>query len=140
MAYDFQVTMDSARPHDLADWWADMLGWEVEPSNEVFIREMFAKGYATEDETTTHKGVLAWKAGAAIVHPETKQRFLFQLVPEAKTVKNRVHLDIRMGEDKIEAELERLTARGAKFLHRGKQGPHGWITIADPEGNELCLS
>lgn len=140
MAYDFQVTIDSAHPHELADWWAEMLGWEVEPSNEEFIREMIAKGYATEDETTTHQGVLVWKAGAGIVHPETKQRFLFQLVPEKKTVKNRVHLDIRMGADKIEAKLERLTARGAKFLYRGKQGPYSWITIEDPEGNELCLS
>jgi len=134
------VTVDSSRPHDLADWWAEMLGWRVEGSNEEFIREMIAKGYAPEEATTTHKGVLVWKDGAAIVHPETMQRFLFQLVPEGKTVKNRLHLDIRMGADKIEAELERLTARGATFLHRGKQGPTEWITIADPEGNELCLS
>ncbi|MFJ8917574.1 VOC family protein [Amycolatopsis sp. NPDC102389] len=140
MAYDFQVTVDSARPHDLADWWAEMLGWQVERSNEEFIREMVAKGYAPEEATTTHNGALVWKDGAAIVHPETRQRFLFQLVPEGKTVKNRLHLDIRMGADKIEAELERLTARGATFLHRGKQGPAEWITIADPEGNELCLS
>ncbi|WP_410651804.1 VOC family protein [Amycolatopsis sp. cmx-4-54] len=140
MAYDFQVTVDSAHPHDLAGWWAELLGWRVEESNEEFIREMVAKGYADEEATTTHNGVLVWKDGAAIVHPETGQRFLFQLVPEGKTVKNRLHLDIRMGAGKIEAELERLTARGATFLHRGKQGPAEWITIADPEGNELCLS
>ena len=139
MAYDFQIALDCAHPHELADWWAEMLGWEVEPSNEDFIREMVAKGYATEDQTTTHKGVLVWREGQAIFHPESKQRFLFQLVPEEKTVKNRMHLDIRMGADKIEAELERLTAR-RRTLHRGKQGPHEWITIEDPEGNELCLS
>jgi hypothetical protein len=145
MAYDFQVTVDSADPHTLAEWWADLLGWVVEPSDEAFIREMVAKGYATEDQTKTHRGVLVWREGAAILHPDTpegalRRRILFQLVPEGKTVKNRVHLDVRMGVDKIEAELERLTALGAQFLHRGRVGPSSWITIADPEGNELCLS
>ncbi|MET9319130.1 VOC family protein [Streptomyces sp. NPDC003038] len=48
MAYTFQVTIDSAGPHPLADWWADALGWEVEPSDEEFIRavveRLLAKG------------------------------------------------------------------------------------------------
>jgi hypothetical protein len=92
-------------------------------------------------ETATHKGCLVWKEGAAIVHPDgSGRRILFQLVPEAKTVKNRLHLDVRVGADKVEAELERLTGLGATFLHRGRQGPHTWVTVADPEGNEFCLS
>lgn len=140
MAYDFQVAVDCADPHGLADWWAEALGWDVEPSDEAFIRRMVAEGYATEDDTTTHNGVLVWREGQAIRHPESRRRILFQLVPEAKTVKNRVHLDVFVGADNIEAELERLTGLGAKFLHRGQQGPHGWVTIADPEGNELCLA
>jgi hypothetical protein len=144
MAYDFQVAVDCADPHALADWWADALGWVVEPSDESFIRKMIAEGYATEDDTTTHDGVLVWKEGAAIRHPDDaggpRRRILFQQVPEPKTVKNRLHLDVWVGADKVEAELERLTARGATFLHRGQQGPHTWVTIADPEGNELCLS
>jgi hypothetical protein len=61
-------------------------------------------------------------------------------VPEPKSVKNRVHLDVRVGAEKVDAEVERLTGRGATFLHRGRQGPHTWVTIADPEGNELCLT
>jgi predicted enzyme related to lactoylglutathione lyase len=65
---------------------------------------------------------------------------LFQLVPEPKTVKNRVHLDVRVGAENIEAEVARLTGRGATVLHHGQQGPHSWVTIADPEGNELCLT
>jgi hypothetical protein len=65
---------------------------------------------------------------------------LFQLVPEAKTVKNRVHLDVWVGAEKVEAERVRLIGRGARFLHRGRQGPHAWVTMADPEGNEFCLS
>lgn len=145
MAYDFQVVIDTADPHGLAEWWADALGWVVEPSDEEFIRKMIAEGYATEDDTTKHKGVLVWREGAAIRHPEgpergPRKRVLFQLVPEPKTVKNRVHLDIWVGADHVEDELERLTGAGATFLHRGRQGPHTWVTIADPEGNELCLS
>ncbi|SRR5260370_15582659 len=147
MPYDFQVTVDSADPHALADWWADALGWTVEPSDEEFIKRMIAEGYATEDDTMTYRGVLVWKEGAAIRHPDDsdrdrdrRRRILFQLVPEPKTVKNRVHLDVWVGEDRVEAETARLTAQGATFLHRGRQGPHTWVTIADPEGNELCLS
>lgn len=144
MAYDFQVTVDCADPHVLADWWANALGWEVEPSDEEFIRRMIAQGYAKDEDTTTHRGVLVWKVGQAIFQPdvpvETRRRVLFQLVPEAKTVKNRIHFDVRVGADNIEAEFERLVAAGATFLHRGAQGPHHWVTVADPEGNEFCIS
>ena len=140
MAYDFQVTFDSADPHAQADWWAETLGWEVEPSDEAFIRRMIAEGYATEAETKTHRGVLVWATGAAIRHPDTGRRVLFQSVPEAKTVKNRVHLDVRLTDaGEMEAVRERLEARGATFLHDGQQGPHRWVTMTDPEGNEFCV-
>ncbi|MBT2405210.1 MULTISPECIES: VOC family protein [unclassified Streptomyces] len=143
MAYTFQVTIDSADPHSLADWWADALGWEVEASDEGFIRSVIAAGHATEDDTTTHRGTLVWKAGAGIRHPEGLERaprVLFQRVPEPKTVKNRVHLDVRTGSDDPKAVVERLIAKGAKHLHDGRQGPSSWTTLADPEGNELCVS
>ncbi|MEP6666149.1 MAG: VOC family protein [Nocardioidaceae bacterium] len=145
MAFNFQVTIDCADPHPLADWWADALGWVVEPSDQAFIRQMISEGLATDDDTTTHHGSLVWKEGAAIRHPDGDvagpcARLLFQLVPEAKSVKNRVHLDVRVGRDNLEAELTRLVASGATELHRGQQGPHTWVTIADPEGNELCLT
>jgi hypothetical protein len=140
MPYEFQVVVDSADPHAQADWWAETLDWEVEPSDEAFIRRMVAEGYATEGDTKTHRGVLVWREGAAINHPETRRRVLFQLVPESKTVKNRVHLDVRVGADNIEAQVERLTSRGATTLHKGQQGPHWWVTMADPEGNEFCVS
>ncbi|MEU6315145.1 VOC family protein [Streptomyces sp. NPDC047014] len=143
MAYTFQVTIDSADPHPLADWWADALGWEVEPSDEQFIRGLIAAGHATEDDTTTHRGVLVWKVGAAIRHPEGlagAPRILFQLVEEPKTVKNRVHLDVRTGSDDPKAVVERLLAKGAVHLHEGRQGPSVWTTLADPQGNELCVS
>ena len=143
LAYEFQVTQDCADPHVLAGWWAETLGWEVEPSDEAFIRRMIAEGYASDDDTRTYNGVLVWSQGAAIRHPEGLERaprLLFQQVPEVKTVKNRMHLDVRIGVDDVPATVEKLTARGAKFRYEGRQGPHTWVTLADPEGNEFCVS
>jgi len=150
MAYEFQVVVDATDPHTLADWWALTLGWTVEPSDEDFIRRMVAEGYASEEETTTHNGVLVWKTGAAIRHPDSPlggdgtaplRRVLFQWVPEAKIAKNRMHLDVRVGPDKREETVAALTERGATFLHRGQQGPvHRWVTMADIEGNEFCVA
>ena len=64
---------------------------------------------------------------------------LFQLVPEAKVVKNRIHLDVWVGPEHVDDTVERLIARGAAVSHRGQQGPHGWVTLLDPEGNEFCV-
>ena len=140
MGYDFQVVIDCTDPHVLADWWAEALAWRVEPQDEAFIRRMIDEGHATAAETTTHRGNLVWAEGAAIGDETTGRRIYFQAVPEAKTVKNRVHLDIRVGADRVESEVERLVGMGAVFLHRGRQGPHSWVTIADPAGNELCIT
>jgi hypothetical protein len=145
MPYDFQVAVDCADPHKLADWWAETLDWPVEEQNEDFIREMIAKGYATEEQTTTHKGALVWLTGAAIRHPEpypggAPRRVIFQAVPEPKTVKDRIHLDIFVGAERRDAVRDDLVARGATFLHSGQQGPHAWHTLTDIEGNEFCIS
>jgi hypothetical protein len=140
MAYDFQVTVDCTNPHDLADWWAETLGWDVEPQDEAFISEMIAKGFATDAETTRHHGKLVWRAGAAIRHPDNDRRLLFQFDEAAKTVKNRWHVDVRVGEDKRNAERDRLVERGATFLWEASQGPHSWFTMSDPEGNEFCIT
>ncbi|MEO6957963.1 MAG: VOC family protein [Antricoccus sp.] len=142
MTYSVQIAIDSEQPHDLADWWAQTLGWIVEPSDEAFIRSMIDQGYATDDQTMTHNGVLVWTAGAAINPPAelaAAPRILFQLVPEVKSVKNRVHLDLRSADAPTDAEHAALVLRGARKLHEGNQGPHRWVTYADPEGNEFCL-
>ena len=143
MTYEFQVTVDSADPHKMADWWAETLGWQVEQTDEAFIRRMVAEGHATESQTRQYNGSLVWAAGAGISHPDGLQRaprVLFQAVPEPKTVKNRMHLDVRIGTDDVESTVAGLVARGATFLHNGRQGPHTWVTLADPEGNEFCVS
>ncbi len=143
VSFGVQVTVDSAHPHDQADWWAETLGWHLEAQDPEFIRRMVAEGFATEEETTTHKGELVWRAGAAIVSPDDgvggRPRILFQWVPESKTVKNRVHLDIRTGDADAEAIVATLVARGATVIGGGQQGPHRWTTLTDPEGNEFCV-
>jgi Glyoxalase-like domain len=141
MAYDLQIVVDCTRPHELADWWAEALGWQVEPQDEAFIRRMVDEGHASEDQTTRHKGALVWAVGAAIRSPQPdRPRILFQTVPEPKTVKNRLHLDVRVGAEAQEAEVARLSGMGARELWRGAQGPSAWVTMADPEGNEFCVT
>ncbi|MGY1724550.1 VOC family protein [Blastococcus sp. SYSU DS0533] len=141
MAFDVQITVDCSAPHDLAAWWAQALGWQVEPQDEAFIRRMLDAGAATADDTTTHRGALVWKVGAAITSPDAgRPRVLFQLVPEPKAVKNRVHLDVSVGPERVDAEVARLVGLGARELWRGRQGPIAWVTLADPEGNEFCVA
>jgi hypothetical protein len=141
MAFDVQIVIDSSAPHELADWWAEALGWQVEAQDEAFIRRMVEQGQAAEDDTTRHRGALVWKAGAALNSPDPdRPRILFQQVPEGKTVKNRLHLDVRVGPDRREAEVTRLLGLGATELWRGSQGPYEWATLADPQGNEFCVT
>jgi hypothetical protein len=142
MALSFQVVIDCADPHSLAAWWAETLDWEVEPQDADFIRSMVEQGLATEAETTIYNGSLVWATGCAITAgpagPEGSPRVLFQFVPESKQVKNRVHLDLRGSADR-DALVRRLLTRGATQLHTGSQGPHTWVTMRDPEGNEFCV-
>ena len=141
MAFDVQVVIDCSSPHELADWWADALGWQVEPQDESFIRRMVQTGAADESDTTTHKGALVWKLGAALNSPDPdRPRLLFQESREPKQGKNRVHLDVRVGPERQEAEVARLLALGATELWRASQGPYAWVTMADPEGNEFCVA
>jgi hypothetical protein len=141
MAFDFQVVIDSSAPHELADWWAEALGWQIEAQDEAFIRRMVETGAASQEDTTQHRGALVWKVGAALLSPDPgRPRVLFQLVPEPKTVKNRVHLDIRVGAERREAEVARLVGLGGTELWRGAQGPFEWATLADPQGNEFCVT
>ncbi|MHA7261794.1 VOC family protein [Arthrobacter sp. TMN-37] len=145
MEHNIQISVDCADPHAQADWWAETLGWTVEPVDGSFLDQMLAAGHATEADVMEHKGARVWKAGAAVCRAgdlgqRDRMRLVFQPVPEPKTLKNRVHLDIHLtGEDKDRAR-DALVARGARFLYSASQGPLAWYTMADPEGNEFCVS
>lgn len=146
MTLNIQIAVDCRNPHELADWWAETLEWAVEPQDEAFIRSMIAQGFATEAETKVHQGKLVWGAGAAIRPAEEldarppARRILFQTVPEEKTIKNRIHWDVNLGGGDKDQARAALEARGATFLWTASQGPHSWHTMADPEGNEFCIS
>jgi hypothetical protein len=91
-------------------------------------------------------GSLVWASGAAVNPIEGAEagqpRVLFQLVPEAKTIKNRIHLDLRAGPpDTVDLApiRKRLLERGATEVGGRREGPHEWVTYADPEGNEFCV-
>ena len=137
----FQVTFDCENPHRLAAWWAEFLGWTVEPSDAAFIRKMIDEGHAAPEDAIEYDGQLVWRTGQAINPPApiAAPRVLFQVVPEGKTVKNRVHLDVRAGTHDVEERRAWLRDHGAVAIGGGQQGPHSWITYRDPEGNEFCL-
>jgi hypothetical protein len=77
-----------------------------------------------------------------ILDPESGHQVLFIEVPDTKTVKNRIHFDLRPRSGTRDEEVERLLGLGATQVadHRGIYGPgSGWVTFADPEGNEFDL-
>jgi predicted enzyme related to lactoylglutathione lyase len=63
----------------------------------------------------------------------------FMPVTGAKTVKNRLHLDLTPGPDGRDAEVDRILALGASHVSIGQDGSESWIVLADPEGNEFCI-
>lgn len=143
-AYRIQTAVDSVDPHAQADWWAQTLGWVVEPSDGGFIRSMIEQGFAAEKDTRVHRGTLVWREAAAICPPgevgsRHRTRILFQVVPEPRWGKNRVHWDVLTGGD-IDALRTELEGRGAAYRGTHSQGPHTWHVMTDPEANEFCLS
>jgi Glyoxalase-like domain len=140
MTTPFQICIDADDPHRLNRFWAAAMDYEIEDHHDQ-VKQLMEAGSASADDTTEIDGRLAWRTAAASRDPAgVAPRLLFQQVPEPKTVKNRVHVDLQVGEDRREAEVERLTSLGASRLWDGQQGPHRWVTMADPEGNEFCVA
>lgn len=144
----FQVTVDSLDPHALARFWAAALHYELEVDSG-FISQMLAEGRATEDDVIEQDGELFWVIGAAIRDPRgpargtpdhrDARRLLFLRVDDPTPGKNRWHLDLNVGEDRIEPEVERLTAFGAQERYRIAEHGQRHVTMADPEGNLFCV-
>jgi uncharacterized protein YndB with AHSA1/START domain len=110
--YSVQITFDCADPERLAQFWAPALGYMPAGAGD------------------------GW---AAVTDPNgVRPRLLFLRVPEGKSVKNRVHLDVNVIGD-LEAEEERLIAIGAHRLRSVEEHGERWIVMADPEGNEFCI-
>jgi catechol 2,3-dioxygenase-like lactoylglutathione lyase family enzyme len=133
MAYGVQVTFDCADPGRLAEFWAGALGYVVQPPPE---------GYDSWPAFLAEIGVpeSEWDTRSAAVDPDGKgPRLFFQRVPEPKAAKNRVHLDVNVGQDRVDAEVERLVSLGGRVVGPVEQMGERWVVMADPEGNELCL-
>ncbi len=137
---ELQIAVDAEDAHLLNRFWAAAFGYEIEDHHEM-IEGLIAAGLASVDDTMEIDGRRAWKEAAASRDPDGRgPRLLFQHVPEAKTVKNRVHLDLHVAEGARAAEVERLLGLGATKLWDGQLGPQEWVTLADPEGNEFCVA
>ncbi|KQM23791.1 glyoxalase [Frigoribacterium sp. Leaf8] len=116
-----QVVVDASDPSGLARWWADALGW-------VFVS-------VDDDEPEIRPTA------------DTLPGLLFVSVPEAKTVKNRLHLDFRptpvdgQSREATQAdEVARLESLGAVRAQVGQDDTDvSWVVLADPEGNEFCI-
>jgi hypothetical protein len=134
-----QVTFDAADPHALAEFWADVLDYEVEDHGDT-VESLLAAGRLTADEVIVRDGRSAFADVAAARDPAgAGPRLFFQKVPEPKTAKNRVHIDVRVPEERRETESKRLAERGATLLWiTSDRGPTTY-TMQDPEGNEFCL-
>jgi catechol 2,3-dioxygenase-like lactoylglutathione lyase family enzyme len=144
MTREVQITFDCADPAALAAFWADVLGYQVQAPPD---------GFDSWDAALEAFGVPKdqWNSKSAILPLEgTGPRVFFQQVPEGKTVKNRVHLDVRAAPgltadermEALEKEATRLKALGASRAYRVEPDPpmeFGFITMHDPEGNEFCL-
>ena len=107
------IAIDAAQPQVVADFWCGVLGWEITDVDEVGISIASADG--------------SWPTIDVFA------------VPEAKKVKNRLHLDLRADGVSIVEELTRLEALGARRIDVGQSPDASWTVLADPEGNEFCL-
>jgi predicted enzyme related to lactoylglutathione lyase len=105
------VVVDAHDPPALARFWASVLDWSI--------------FYESADEVVISKD------------DKTFPGLVFVPVEEAKTVKNRLHIDLNPPEDR-DSEIERLIGLGAREVDIG-QGEVGWTVLADPEGNEFCV-
>ena len=143
MATTFQVTFDSADPGAHAAFWGEALHYVLQPP---------PAGFDSWDAALDAWGVPPERRNdrSALIDPDgVGPRIFFQKVPEPKTAKNRVHLDVRAapglaGDERsaaLDAESIRLQALGARVI--GRLEPDGindlCIVMQDPEGNEFCV-
>lgn len=144
MAVPVQVTFDAADPATLGRFWGEVLGYVEQPPPD---------GHASWDAFLDTLGVPPDERNSAyaVIDPDgVGPRLLFQKVPEGKTAKNRVHLDVSVGAGleradrparcrQRSAELVELGATQVRVFE-GEEGPGSfWIVMTDPEGNEFCL-
>ncbi|MFD7442584.1 VOC family protein [Streptomyces sp. NPDC059909] len=148
MTLHWKLVIDATDPLTQADFWAEALGYLTE-DHSALIERLLGLGAVPPELTVEHHDRRAWRDLAAVRHPDDPyeeatgtglgRRLLFQRVPEAKTVKNRLHLDLHPGPERRDAEAARLEGLGATVLRRVKEPGGEWVVMQDPEGNEFCV-
>ncbi|OLT29741.1 hypothetical protein BJF83_10190 [Nocardiopsis sp. CNR-923] len=146
MAVNVQLVVDCAEPIALSRFWATALEYEPE-DNDALIGRLVDQGLVGKDDYTVVDGRRAFVTVAAIRHPDDPvqedtgigldRRLLFQRVPEGKTVKNRLHLDLRVGHDRRAETVKALEALGATVVRTVEEPGASHVTMLDPEGNEF---
>jgi Glyoxalase-like domain len=139
MGRGIQVTFDAADPHTLARWWAALLHYQVEDSHELVTR-LLTDGAIAEAEVIRVDGRLFLADAVAASDPTGDgPRLFFQRVPEPKSAKNRVHLDVPVEASRLDDEVQRLVSSGASLTGFNTYPGHRAAVMRDPEGNEFCL-
>ncbi|MEV6138102.1 VOC family protein [Nocardia sp. NPDC051990] len=150
MALNWKLVIDTRNAPALADFWAAALEYEVEDPSAL-IEQLLAAGHLTAEAVVEHHGRKTFRGYAAVRHPDDPfdptsgvghgRRLLFQDVPEAKSGKNRLHIDIHSTPGPLDALVTRLEALGATRVREVDKGPAGhWWVMRDPEGNEFCAA
>jgi hypothetical protein len=127
-----QITFDCAEPAALARFWAAVLGYPP-PDIEGTHAALLALGQAEKELGNWYR----------IEDPDGQEpRLAFQRVPEPKTIKNRVHLDVEPLDDSpdaLDVEVNRLLVLGTTHLRRVTDEAGTFVILEDPEGNEFCV-
>ncbi len=150
MALNWKLVIDSTNAPALADFWAAALEYEVEDPSRL-VEQLLTAGHVGEEAVLEHRGRKTFRGYAAIRHPDDPfdetsgvgrgRRLLFQDVPEGKSGKNRLHLDIHSEPGQLEELVARLEDLGATRVREVNEGPAGhWWVMQDPEGNEFCVA
>ena len=140
MGTRLQVVFDATDPHVLVRFWAAAVRYDLEDHSPV-VAQLLTGGQIMDEDVVDVEGRQVFRDLAACSDPEGNgPRLLFQRVPEGKTAKNRVHLDLQVGAEAAPAEVERLIALGAIVAWTTTDRGPTTTTMQDPEGNELGVS
>ena len=133
-----QIAFDTTDPHAVATFWAAALGYQKE-DNSGLVKQLIDGGQLPVEATVETEYGREFADVTACVDPDGRRpRLFFQRVPEKKSVKNRLHLDVRPP-DSMDEEVERALALGATIDRRVDVEGSFWTIMFDPEGNEFCI-
>lgn len=116
-----ELIIDSHDPRRLADFWCGVLGYRITEESDELVE------------------IAGWEPDRDTIRAQpSAPTLVFVPVPEGKSVKNRIHIDVSPADRGQDEEVRRLLGLGARHVDIG-QGEQSWVVLADPEGNEFCV-